>query len=207
MWAPVRRTAPSSPLPVAANPSPRNMSWSTCTPSANRAGPESLRSSAPVQSRSPPMWAPVRRTAPASAWPMTLALPRPSTLQVRRSPSRGGSAGCSSWHPVRTTEARRASRARTPSSRRQSFSSRLTSVVRFSRSSRPVILAPRSRSPCGSGSAASRPRKMSRITVARQVRELTPRPHRGLINRLIIGGQVEPFPAADVLDQRLLHRG
>ena len=36
---------------------------------------------------------------------------------------------------------------------------------------------------------------------------ITPRPHRGLINRLIIGGQVEPFPAADVLDQRLLHRG
>ena len=36
---------------------------------------------------------------------------------------------------------------------------------------------------------------------------ITPRPHRGLVNRLVIGGQVEPFPAADVLDQRLLHRG
>jgi hypothetical protein len=36
---------------------------------------------------------------------------------------------------------------------------------------------------------------------------LAPRQHRRLINRLIIGGQVEPFPAADMLDQQLLHRG
>ena len=36
---------------------------------------------------------------------------------------------------------------------------------------------------------------------------LTPRPHRGLVNHLIFGGQVEPFPPADVLDQRPLHRG
>ena len=36
---------------------------------------------------------------------------------------------------------------------------------------------------------------------------ITPRPHRGLINRLIIGVQVEPFPAANMLDQRPLHRG
>ena len=28
-----------------------------------------------------------------------------------------------------------------------------------------------------------------------------PRPHRGLINRLITGGQVEPFPAANVFHQ------
>ena len=39
---------------------------------------------------------------------------------------------------------------------------------------------------------------------------LIPRPHRVLINRLVLGDlgdQVEPLPAADVLDQRLLHRG
>jgi hypothetical protein len=34
-----------------------------------------------------------------------------------------------------------------------------------------------------------------------------PRLHRGLANRLITGGQVEPFPSADMIDQRLLHRG
>ena len=36
---------------------------------------------------------------------------------------------------------------------------------------------------------------------------LTPRPHHGLIHRLISGGQIEPFPPADMLDQRQLHRG
>jgi hypothetical protein len=35
----------------------------------------------------------------------------------------------------------------------------------------------------------------------------SPRPHRCLISRLTDGGQVEPFPAARILDQRLLHRG
>jgi hypothetical protein len=34
---------------------------------------------------------------------------------------------------------------------------------------------------------------------------LPPGPHRGLINRLVLG-QIKPFPASDVLDQRLLHR-
>jgi hypothetical protein len=29
---------------------------------------------------------------------------------------------------------------------------------------------------------------------------ITPRPHRGLVNRLIIAGQVEPFALADVID-------
>jgi hypothetical protein len=33
---------------------------------------------------------------------------------------------------------------------------------------------------------------------------ITPRPHHGLINRLTLVTQVEPFPSADVLDQRLL---
>ena len=36
---------------------------------------------------------------------------------------------------------------------------------------------------------------------------ITPRPHRGLVNHLIIGGQVEPFAPADMIDQRLLHWG
>jgi hypothetical protein len=36
---------------------------------------------------------------------------------------------------------------------------------------------------------------------------IPPRPHRGLVNRLIAGCQVEPFPAANVLDQRLLRQG
>jgi hypothetical protein len=36
---------------------------------------------------------------------------------------------------------------------------------------------------------------------------LTPRLHRGLVNHLIVDGQVEPFPPANVTDQRLLHRG
>jgi hypothetical protein len=36
---------------------------------------------------------------------------------------------------------------------------------------------------------------------------LPPRPHSGLINRLALGGQIEPFPAGNLLDQRLLHRG
>ena len=156
MWAPSRRTAPSSPEPVAVNPPRRYMLWPTCRPSAIRAGPESLRRVAPVQSSWPPMWAPGRRTAPSSpapvavnppreehaladlqavsdqggagvvaqarpvaveaaadvgadqadraalAWPMIVALLRSSTLQVSRAASRGGSAGCSSWHPVRT---------------------------------------------------------------------------------------------------------
>ena len=35
---------------------------------------------------------------------------------------------------------------------------------------------------------------------------LTPRPHRGLVNRLITG-QIEQFPPADMIGQRLLHRG
>jgi len=30
---------------------------------------------------------------------------------------------------------------------------------------------------------------------------ITPRPHRGLIDHLIISTQVEPFPTANVLDQ------
>jgi hypothetical protein len=30
---------------------------------------------------------------------------------------------------------------------------------------------------------------------------ITPRPHRGLVDHLIVGGQVEPFPVANVLDQ------
>src|SRR5215470_13789526 len=34
---------------------------------------------------------------------------------------------------------------------------------------------------------------------------LPPRSHGCLINRLIIGGKVEPFPAPDMVDQRLLH--
>jgi hypothetical protein len=34
----------------------------------------------------------------------------------------------------------------------------------------------------------------------------TPRPHRGLVNRLI-GGQVKPFALADMIDQRLLYWG
>ena len=51
MWAPARRTAPISPLPVAVNPPRRNMPWPTCRPSASRAGPESLRRLAPAQSR------------------------------------------------------------------------------------------------------------------------------------------------------------
>lgn len=34
-----------------------------------------------------------------------------------------------------------------------------------------------------------------------------PRSHRGLVNYLIVGGQVEPFPPAHALDQRLLYRG
>jgi hypothetical protein len=32
---------------------------------------------------------------------------------------------------------------------------------------------------------------------------ITPRPHRGLVNRLIIGGQVEHFPTYDVFDECL----
>jgi hypothetical protein len=32
---------------------------------------------------------------------MILAFSRESTLQIRRSPYRGGSAGCSIWHPIR----------------------------------------------------------------------------------------------------------
>ena len=168
--APVRLTAPASPLPVALNPLVRSMSWPTCSWLASRAGPESLRSFAPAQESWPPMWAPTRMAAPPLALPMIFAPARENRLQVRRAVSRGGSAGCSIWHPFRTTVVMRESRTKMPSSRRQSLSRKLTPVERFSRSSRPVIRAPRSRSPCGSGSAASFPRRMSRITVARQVR-------------------------------------
>ena len=34
---------------------------------------------------------------------------------------------------------------------------------------------------------------------------IAPRPHRGLVNLLIVGGQVEQFPAADVIDEGLFH--
>lgn len=37
--------------------------------------------------------------------------------------------------------------------------------------------------------------------------ELAPRPHRGLIGHLALGGQIEPFSLADMIGQRLLHRG
>ena len=53
-------------------PALRNMSWPTCRLSAARAGPESLRRCAPVQSSWPPMWAPGRRTAPRSPLPVAV---------------------------------------------------------------------------------------------------------------------------------------
>jgi hypothetical protein len=34
---------------------------------------------------------------------------------------------------------------------------------------------------------------------------ITPRPHLGLVNRLIVGGQVEQFAPADVINQRQFH--
>ena len=105
MWASIRRTAPSSPLPVAVNPPPRNMSWSTCRLSAIRAGPESLRSSAPVQSSWPPMWAPIRRTAPSLAGPVAVNPPRRKhgliDLQACRRPGRGRSR-CAGSAPVQS---------------------------------------------------------------------------------------------------------
>jgi hypothetical protein len=36
---------------------------------------------------------------------------------------------------------------------------------------------------------------------------LIPRPHRGLVDLFIAGGQVEYFPANDMIDERLLHGG
>ena len=51
MWAPSQADRAVLAAPVAVNPPRRNMSWSTCRPSALRAGPESLRRSAPAQSR------------------------------------------------------------------------------------------------------------------------------------------------------------
>jgi len=63
-----------------------------------------------------------------------------------------------------------------------------------------MILAARSRSPCGSVG-----RETPAQDVAYHARPagpgITPRPHRGLIDHLIISTQVEPFPTANVLDQ------
>src|SRR5262249_57992105 len=60
MWAPVKRAAPSPPVPVAVNTSRRNMPLARLQPLRARAGPESLRRSALLQSSWPLMWAPVR---------------------------------------------------------------------------------------------------------------------------------------------------
>ena len=38
-------------------------------------------------------------------------------------------------------------------------------------------------------------------------RRIAASPHRRIANRLIVGGKVQPVAAANVPDQRLLHRG
>ena len=105
MWAPVRLTAPSSPQPVAVNPSPRNMLRPTCRLSATRAGPESLRRFAPVQSSWPPMWAPARLTAPSLPVPVAVNPPaeeHASWPTCRLSAARAGPESLRSFAPVQS---------------------------------------------------------------------------------------------------------
>jgi len=75
MWAPVKRAAPPPPLPAAVNTSRRNMPLAHLQPLRARAGPESLRRSALLQSSWPLMWAPVGRTAPMVAAAGAVDLP------------------------------------------------------------------------------------------------------------------------------------
>ena len=260
MWAPSRRTAPPSPLPVAVNPPRRNMP-ADLRPSAARAGPESLRSSAPVavEVAADVGAEQADRAAAAAAGGGEPAAEEHALADLQAVGDQGGAGVVAQLRPVavevaadvgagqadradvgvaddpcsaqaehaagepfsvqgwlggmfelasgQAEEARRASRARTPSSRRQSCQLQVDirgEVFQVKPAGDPGTPKPQ---PMRVRVGHEPPTQ----DVADHARPagpgLTPRPHRGLINRLIIGGQVEQFPPADVLDQRLLHRG
>ena len=261
MWAPSRRTAPSSPAPVAVNPPRRNMSWSTCRPSAFRAGPESLRRLAPPQSRlaADAGAEQADRAVVAGAGGGEPAAEEHVLVDLQAVGDQGGAGVVAQVRPVAVE---------------------LAADVGAEQADRAVVGVADDRCPAQDQHAAGEPGGVQgwlggvfelasgqadegqagipgedaflqeaigqlevdirgevfqvkptgdpgppkpqpmRIRVGREPPTqdvadhgrpagpgITPRPHRGLINHLILGGQVEPFPAADVLDQRLLHRG
>ena len=110
------------------------------------------------------------------------------------------------WHPVKLADARWASRSKMPSSRKQSFKSRLRSVPEILQVKPAGDPSPPKPYPTWVGVG----RKPPAQDVADHARpaglSLAPRPHRSLVNRLVSDGKVEPFPSADMLDQRLLKR-
>ena len=261
MWAPTRWTAPSLAAAGGGEPAAAGTcSWPTCRPSATRAGPESLRSFAPVQSSWPPMWAPIRLTAPRAAagggepaaeehvladlqavgvqggagvvaqvrpvqssWPPMWA-PRRLTAPtlgvaddscpVQAEHAAGEPGGIQRWlGGVFELASGQADGSQAGIAGEDAFLQEAIAQLKVDIRGEVFQVKP------AGDPGPPKPQPM-RIRIGREPPTqdvadharpagpgITPRPHRGLINRLIIGGQVEPFPAADVLDQRLLHRG
>jgi len=74
----------------------------------------------------------------------------------------------------------------------------------------PVTLAPEATINADQGrlrAAHARYRGSSDDSSLQPHRRIAASPHRRIANRLIVGGKVQPVAAANVLDQRLPHRG